>query len=113
MKRLAISTLNRESAPSLLVANSLSEPMLTRQWLRLMRERRGLRQGDVAARLAELGPHVALTREQLSRLEGGRLNFISLGFFRADALRQVLSISQAEWDERMQQVAVPLHRRAP
>lgn len=87
--------------------------MLTREWLRLVRERQGLRQVDVATRLAELGPHVALTREQVSRLESGKLLFSYMGFFQAEGLRQVLNISQAEWDERMQQVGVPLQRRAP
>jgi transcriptional regulator with XRE-family HTH domain len=87
--------------------------MLTREWLRLVRERQGLRQMDVATRLAALGPQAALSREHLSKLERGKSSFSSLGFFQTDGVRQVLNVAQAEWDERMQQVSVPLQRRAP
>jgi transcriptional regulator with XRE-family HTH domain len=104
---------NRYDELSLQVVHHPSEPVLTREWLRLVRERQGLRQVDVAARLAELGPHAALTCSQLSKLERGKMLFSFLGFFRAEGLRQVLDIPEAEWDERMQQVGVPLQRRAP
>lgn len=86
-------------------------PLLAREWLRLVRERQGLRQVDVAARLAALGPHAALTRVQLSRLERGKLSLSALGFFQTEGLRQVLNISGAEWDERTRLAAVPVQRR--
>lgn len=85
-------------------------PVLAREWLRLVRERQGLRQIDVATRLAALGPEAALTRGQLSRLESGKLSLSFLGAFQAEGLRQVLKISQAEWEERMTLVAGPLQR---
>lgn len=111
MARLPTSSRNDEL--SLRVIHDPDAPLLTREWLRLVRERQGLRQMDVAARLAELGPHATLTRRQLSRLESGKLSLSALGFFQMEGLQQVLNISQAKWDERMRLAAVPVQRRGP
>ncbi|KQR15491.1 helix-turn-helix transcriptional regulator [Deinococcus sp. Leaf326] len=104
--------MNRYDELSLQTVDCPGTPVLNREWLRLVRERQGLRQVDVAAGLAALGPHVALTRAQLSKLESGKLSLSFVGLLQAEGLRQVLKISQTEWAERMPLVAVPLQRRS-
>ena len=106
-------SLSRYDELSLRVIHDPNAPLLTREWLRLVRERQGLRQMDVVARLVALGPYAALTRGQLSRLESGKLSLSALGFFQTEGLRQVFNISQTAWDERMRLAAVPVQRRGP
>ena len=93
------------------IIHSPDAPLLAREWLRVVREEQGLRQVDVAARLAMLGPQAALTRVQISRLERGNLNFSALELLQVEGLCQVLNISQAEWEERMRLASMPLQRR--
>ena len=109
MQRLLTSS--RHDELSLRIIHNPDALFLAREWLRVVRERQGLRQVDVATRLALLGPQAALTRVQLSRLERGNLNFASLESSQLEGLRQVLNISQPEWEERMRLISMPLQRR--
>lgn len=84
------------------------------EWIREVREDKGIRQSDVEDRTAQLGARHKISQSHLSKIEKGRAPLAGLGAERMDALRQVLGISPAEWAEKTGfQIVTPTPEAAP
>lgn len=65
------------------------------EWIRSIREDKGIRQSDVEKRSAEFGAKIS--QSHLSKIEKGNAPLAGLGAERMDALRRALDLTPEDW----------------
>ncbi len=72
-------------------------PLEPHEWLKQVRNDKGIRQDQVEAFTSELGPKARISQSHLSKIERGYASLQDLGPQRMDALRRALRLSVEEW----------------
>lgn len=67
------------------------------EWVREVREDKGIRQVDVEKRSAEIDPRLKISQSHLSKIEKGRSPLAGLGAEKLDVLRQILDVEPQQW----------------